>query len=143
MQIPLPFKEGDILCLHFPNNDSETKDIIDRPLLVRLFKKNSTSNVIDAKVFTHDFTYFKYDNYCDAVVEYDMEGRYVLNYWVDMVYNFEYYNGDYDNKSLILKEMSKACKNNKLDEFIMANRTRIVTFEDKTSTDKNVDLPFQ
>ena len=59
-----------------------------------------------------------------------------------MLYYFEYYSGDYDDKSLILKEMSEACKNNKLDEFIMANRTRIVTFEDKTSTDKNVDLPF-
>ena len=142
LQIPLPFKEGDILCLYFPNNNSEIEDITDKPLLIRRVKKNSTSNMIDAKVFTRDFTYFKYDNYCDAVVEHGMEGRYVLNYWVDMIYSFEYYNGDYDDKSLILKEMSKACKNNKLDEFIMANRTRIVTYENNTSIDDNVELPF-
>ena len=139
---PLPFNEGDILYLHFPNNDSETEDLTDKPLLIRRFDKKSISNVIDGRVFTNEFTYFKYDSHCDAIVEHGMEGRYGLNYWVDMIYHFEYYSGDYDNKSLILKEMSKACKNNKLDEFIMANRTRIVTFEDKTSTDKNVDLPF-
>lgn len=140
--IPLPFREGDILYLHFPNNDSETKDITDKPLLVRRVKKNSTSNIIDGRVFIDEFTYLKYDSHYDAIVEYSMQGRYILDYWIDMIYYFEYYIGDYDDKSLILKDMSKACKNNKLDEFIMANRTRIVTFEDKTSTDKNVDLPF-
>lgn len=35
-----------------------------------------------------------------------------------MIYHFEYYIGDYDDKSLILKEMSEAFKNNKLDEFL-------------------------
>ena len=46
-----------------------------------------------------------------------------------MIYHFEYYIGDYDDKSLILKEMSEACKNNKLDEFININRLKILTRE--------------
>ena len=138
---PLPFREGDILYLHFPNNDSETKDIVDKPLLIRRVKKNSTSNVIDAKVFTRDFTYFKYDNCCDAVVEHGMEGRYGLNYWVDMIYSFEYYNGDYNDKSLILKEMSKAGKNNNLDKFININRSKILTIARKTLC--KIKLEFQ
>lgn len=126
--IPLPFNEGDILYLHFPNN-SEIEDLIDKPLLIRRLEKNSISNVIDGRVFTNEFTYFKYDNHCDAIVEYSMEGRYGLNYWGDMIYHFEYYIGDYDDKSLILKEMSKACKNNKLDEFFNKNRSKIWTIE--------------
>lgn len=127
--VPLPFNEGDILYLHFPNNDSETKDLTDKPLLIRRFDKKSISNVIDGRVFTNEFTYFKYDNHCDAIVEYGMEGRHGLNYWVDMIYHFEYYSGDYDDRSLILKEMSKACKNNNLDKFININRSKILTRE--------------
>ena len=127
--VPLPFNEGDILYLHFPNNDSETEDLTDKPLLIRRFDKKSISNVIDGRVFTNEFTYFKYDSHCDAIVEHGMEGRYGLNYWVDMIYHFEYYNGDYDDRSLILEEMSKACKNNNLDEFININRLKILTRE--------------
>ena len=127
--IPLPFNEGDILYLHFPNNDSETEDLTDKPLLIRRFDKKSISNVIDGRVFTNEFTYFKYDSHCDAIVEHGMEGRYGLNYWVDMIYHFEYYSGDYDDRSLILKEMSKACKNNNLDKFININRSKILTRE--------------
>ena len=126
--VPFPFNEGDILYLHFPNN-SEIEDLVDRPLLVRRFEKKSTSDVIDGSIFSHEFTYFKYDNHCDAIVEHSMEGRYGLNYWVDMIYHFEYYSGDYDDKSLILKDMSKACKNNKLDEFLNENRAKIWTIE--------------
>ena len=127
--IPLPFNEGDILYLHFPNNNSETEDLTDKPLLIRRSEKKSTSNVIDGRVFTNEFTYFKYDNHCDAIVEHGMEGRYGLNYWNDMIYYFEYYSGDYDDKNLILKEMSKACKNNKIDEFLNSNRSKIWTRE--------------
>ena len=127
--VPLPFNEGDILYLHFPNNYSETEDLTDKPLLIRRFEKKSISNVIDGRVFTNEFTYFKYDSHCDAIVEHGMEGRYGLNYWVDMIYHFEYYSGDYDDRSLILKEMSKACKNNNLDEFININRLKILTIE--------------
>ena len=127
--IPLPFNDGDILYLHFPNSDSEIEDLIDKPLLIRRFEKEATSNVIDGRVFTNEFTYFKYDSHCDAIVEHGMEGRYGLNYWVDMIYHFEYYSGDYDDRSLILKEMSKACKNNNLDKFININRSKILTRE--------------
>ncbi|MBR1453065.1 MAG: hypothetical protein IJ593_00240 [Lachnospiraceae bacterium] len=127
--VPLPFNEGDILYLHFPNNDSETEDLIDKPLLIRRLKKKSITNVINERIFTDEFTYFKYDNYCDAVVEYGMEGRYGLNYWNDMIYHLEFYSGDYDNKSLILKEMSGACKNNELDEFLNKNTSKIWTIE--------------
>lgn len=125
--IPLPFEEGDILYLHFPNNNSETEDLVDKPLLIRRFEKKSTSSVINGIVFTQDFTYFKYDNHCDAIVEHGMKGRYGLNYWGEMIYHFEYYNGDYDDKSVILKEMSKACKNNKVDEFLNKNISKIRT----------------
>lgn len=68
---------------------------------------------------TNEFTYFKYDSHCDSIVEHGMEGRYGLNYCVDMLYYFEYYSGDYDDKSLFLKEMSEVCKNNKLDKPIL------------------------
>lgn len=88
--VPLPFNDGDILYLHFPNN-CEAEDLIDKPLLIRRFEKKSISNVIDGRVFTNEFTYYKYDNHCDAIVEHGMEGRYGLNYWVDMIYHFEYY----------------------------------------------------
>lgn len=127
--VPLPFNEGDILYLHFPNNDSETEDLTDKPFLIRRFDKKSTSSVIDGRVFTNEFTYFKYDSHCDAIVEHGMEGRYGLNYWVDMIYHFEYYSGDYDDRSLILKEMSKACKNNNLEKFININRLKILNRE--------------
>ena len=43
--------------------------------------------------------------------------------------HFEYYSGDYDDKSLMLKEMSEACKNNKLDEFLNENRAKIWTID--------------
>lgn len=140
-QIPLPFKEGDILCLHFPNNNTEMDDLTDKPLLIRRFEKKSTSNVINGRVFANEFTYFKYDNNCDAIVEHEMKGRYGLNYWNDMIYHFEYYNGDYDDKSLILKEMSEVCKNNNLDEFINKNRTIIWTLEDCKKQNYN-EVPF-
>lgn len=139
--IPLPFKEGDILYLHFPNNNSEIEDLVDKPLLIRMFEKKSTSNVINRSVFTREFTYFKYDNHCDAIVEHGMEGRYGLNYWDDMIYHFEYYSGSYDDKSLILKEMSKACKNNKIDEFLNKNISKVWTLEDCKKT-KAYDAPF-